>query len=61
MSLNKSHGPKSISAVLKTRDLIEETPELVNIWTARVMTLFTQGYPGVLRARLTGKAFDDRV
>jgi tRNA (guanine37-N1)-methyltransferase len=61
MSPNRSHGRKSISATLQPRDLLEEAPEYVGIWTARILTLFPQVFPGVLGASLTGKALQDRL
>lgn len=52
----KSHGRLSISASLKPRDLISDTPRLKGAWTARIITLFPEAFPGVLGASLTGKA-----
>ncbi len=52
----KSHGRLSISASLQPRDLMGETPRLKGAWTARVITLFPETFPGVLDASLTGKA-----
>jgi len=53
-----SHGRKSISASLKPRDLMEET-KLKGAWTAKIITLFPEAFPGVLGASLTGKALKD--
>jgi len=53
---NRSHGRMSISANLKPRDLMEETPRLKGAWCAKVLTLFPEAFPGVLGASLTGKA-----
>ncbi|MEO0487612.1 MAG: tRNA (guanosine(37)-N1)-methyltransferase TrmD [Pseudomonadota bacterium] len=50
-----SHGRKSIRATLQPRSLME-TEELANVWTARVITLFPDTFPGVLGASLTGTA-----
>jgi len=55
----KSHGRKSISATLKPRDLMTPRPTLANIWTARIITLFPDAFPGVLGESLTGKALKD--
>ncbi|MCY4337160.1 MAG: tRNA (guanosine(37)-N1)-methyltransferase TrmD [Litoreibacter sp.] len=51
----KSHGRKSISASLQPRDLMAET-KLKGAWTAKIITLFPEVFPGVLGASLTGKA-----
>ncbi|TBX19911.1 tRNA (guanosine(37)-N1)-methyltransferase TrmD [Nioella sediminis] len=53
---SKSHGRLSISASLKPRDLMTPTPRLKGAWTAKVLTLFPEVFPGVLGASLTGKA-----
>lgn len=53
---SKSHGRLSISASLKPRDLMSPTPRLKGAWTAKVLTLFPEVFPGVLGASLTGKA-----
>ncbi|MGB0661973.1 MAG: tRNA (guanosine(37)-N1)-methyltransferase TrmD [Mangrovicoccus sp.] len=56
---SKSHGRKSIHATLKPRDLMDLRPELANIWTAKIITLFPQAFPGVLGESLTGKALSE--
>lgn len=58
-SPNKSHGRKSISVSLKPRELMTHKPTLANVWTARIITLFPQAFPGVLGESLTGKALKD--
>lgn len=55
----KSHGRLSISASLKPRALITTNPRLSGVWTARIITLFPQAFPGVLGESLTGKAMKD--
>ncbi|MFY0690380.1 MAG: tRNA (guanosine(37)-N1)-methyltransferase TrmD [Paracoccaceae bacterium] len=55
----KSHGRLSISASLQPRDLMGETPRLKGAWTAKVITLFPEAFPGVLGASLTGKALQE--
>ena len=52
----RSFGRKSISASLQPQELMTSTPRLANIWTARIITLFPQAFPGVLDQSLTGKA-----
>ena len=38
---------------------MDEAPDLVGIWQARVVTLFPDTFPGVLGSSLTGKALQD--
>jgi len=54
----KSHGRKSITASLKPRDLMEDA-RLADTWTAQILTLFPQSFPGVLGESLTGRALKD--
>ncbi|MBK1635909.1 tRNA (guanosine(37)-N1)-methyltransferase TrmD [Rhodovulum adriaticum] len=54
----RSHGRLSISASLVPRDLMEERPRLRGAWTARIVTLFPEAFPGVLGLSLMGKALD---
>ncbi len=55
----RSHGRKSIRASVRPRELITPTPELAGAWTARVITLLPQAFPGVLGESLTGRALQD--
>ena len=55
----KSHGRKSIRLSMKPQELMTHAPTLANIWTARILTLFPQTFPGVLGESLTGKALKD--
>ncbi len=55
----KSHGRLAISASAAPRDLMTDRPRLKGAWTARVITLFPEVFPGVLGASLTGKALQD--
>jgi tRNA (guanine37-N1)-methyltransferase len=54
----KSHGRLSISASAKPRDLMGERPRLKGAWTARIITLFPEAFPGTLGLSLTGKALE---
>lgn len=56
----RSIGRKSISASAVPRDLMEER-ELVDIWTARVLTLYPDMFPGILGQSLTGRALKDKL
>jgi len=57
----KSAGRKSIRPTLKPRELMTDTPALAAAWTAQVLTLFPQAFPGVLGESLTGKALKDGI
>lgn len=52
----KSHGRLTIRASLQPRDLMAEPSEVKGAWTARIITLFPEAFPGVLGLSLTGKA-----
>ncbi|MBQ1202784.1 MAG: tRNA (guanosine(37)-N1)-methyltransferase TrmD [Loktanella sp.] len=52
-------GRKSISATLKPRELMTDTPTLAGAWMAQIITLFPQSFPGVLGESLTGRALQD--
>ncbi|WP_296764275.1 tRNA (guanosine(37)-N1)-methyltransferase TrmD [Sediminimonas sp.] len=52
----RSHGRKSIAATRRPRDLIGDPDPLAGVWTAQVLTLFPQAFPGVLGESLTGRA-----
>ena len=51
----KSHGRLSIQASLRPRDLMAE-PQVKGVWTAKIITLFPEAFPGILGLSLTGKA-----
>ncbi|UWQ22216.1 tRNA (guanosine(37)-N1)-methyltransferase TrmD [Jannaschia sp. W003] len=50
----RSHGLKSARPSAAPRDLMEEVPE--RGWSARVVTLFPDAFPGILGLSLTGTA-----
>lgn len=54
----RSHARLSVRPSLKPRDLMEEPRLVKGAWTARVITLFPEAFPGVLNLSLTGKALD---
>ena len=56
---SKSHGRLAISPTLQPRELITDKPHLKGSWTARVITLFPEAFPGFLGASLMGKALQD--
>ncbi|MEL6913792.1 MAG: tRNA (guanosine(37)-N1)-methyltransferase TrmD [Pseudomonadota bacterium] len=53
-----SHGRKSIRATAEPRALMERE-EIAGAWTARVITLLPDAFPGILGTSLTGKALRD--
>ncbi|EPX79552.1 tRNA (guanosine(37)-N1)-methyltransferase TrmD [Salipiger mucosus] len=55
----KSHGRKAIRPSLKPRELMTDRPSLARAWTAQVITLFPEAFPGVLGQSLTGKALQE--
>ena len=55
----RSAGRKSITATRKPRDLMGGGDLLARAWTAQVITLFPDAFPGVLAQSLTGKALKD--
>ena len=57
----KSHGRKTIRPSLKPRELMTDRPALARAWTAQVITLFPEAFPGVLGLSLTGKALQDGI
>jgi tRNA (guanine37-N1)-methyltransferase len=55
----RSHGRLRASPFARPRALIEDAPELARAWSARVVTLFPEAFPGVLGLSLTGQALRD--
>ena len=55
----KSAGRIAVRPTLKPQELMTETPDLAGSWTAQIITLFPQAFPGVLGESLTGKALQD--
>ena len=60
-TMHKSHGRLSARASLKPRELMQEHPPLAHLWTAKVITLFPELFPGALGASLLGKALDEQL
>ncbi len=56
---SRSHGRLAIGAMAQPRELMTDRPRLKGAWTARVITLFPEAFPGFLEASLTGKALQD--
>ncbi len=55
----RAQGRKSIRPTLKPRDLMTDQPDLAGAWTAQVITLLPQAFPGILGESLTGKALQE--
>ncbi len=55
----RSAGRLTARPTLKPRELMTDTPDLAGAWTAQILTLFPETFPGVLGASLTGKALQD--
>lgn len=56
----RSHGRKQVRPSLRPRDLMAEDT-LANVWTAQVITLVPQAFPGILGESLTGRALKDAL
>ena len=57
----KSIGRKSIHVTAKPQELMTDKPDLAQAWTAQVITLFPDAFPGLLGESLTGKALKDGI
>ena len=55
----RAAGRLSARPTLKPRELMTDTPDLAGAWTAQIITLFPQAFPGVLGESLTGKALQE--
>ena len=55
----KSHGRRTISATTRPRELVTNRPRLKGAWTAKVITLVPEAYPGQLGVSLVGRALSD--
>ena len=53
----RSHGRLSVQVSARPRDLLEEV-QVKGAFTAKVVTLFPEAFPGTLGLSLTGKALD---
>ena len=55
----KSHGRRTISATAAPRELVSDRPRLKGAWTAKIITLVPEAYPGQLGVSLVGRALAD--
>lgn len=54
----RSHGRARVSLAPQPRDLLAGPLPLKSAWTATIITLFPEAFPGILGLSLTGKALD---
>ncbi|QMU58364.1 MAG: tRNA (guanosine(37)-N1)-methyltransferase TrmD [Boseongicola sp.] len=54
-----SHGRLAISATERPRELMTDRPDIAGAWTARIITLFPDAFPGTLGLSVTGKALQE--
>lgn len=55
----RAAGRKTITTSFKPRELMTDSPDLAGAWTAQIITLFPQAFPGVLGESLMGRALQD--
>ena len=55
----KSHGRLAVRPTVAPRELMTNTPDLMGVWKAKIITLFPEAFPGVLGESLTGKALQE--
>jgi len=55
----KSAGRKSNRPTFKPRELMTDSPDLAGAWTAQIITLFPDAFPGVLGESLMGRALKE--
>ena len=55
-----SYGRKSISASTKPKELMTNSPRLSSLWTADVITLCPNAFPGVLSESILGKSLEKK-
>ena len=53
-----SYGRKSISASISPKELMTKRPRLSKVWTADVITLYPNLFPGVLSESIVGKSLE---
>jgi tRNA (guanine37-N1)-methyltransferase len=58
---SRSIGRKSVQVSAKPQELMTDKPALANAWTAQIITLFPDAFPGLLGESLTGKALKDGI
>ena len=57
----RAQGRKTIRPTLKPQELMTNRPDLAGVWTAQVLTLLPDAFPGILGESLLGRALKDDV
>ncbi|WP_372806000.1 tRNA (guanosine(37)-N1)-methyltransferase TrmD [Loktanella salsilacus] len=57
----RAQGRKTIRPTLKPQELMTDRPDLAGVWTAQVLTLLPDAFPGILGESLLGRALKDDV
>lgn len=57
----KSQGRKTVQLSAKPQELMTDKPQLALAWSAQIITLFPDAFPGLLGESLTGKALKDGI
>ena len=52
-------GRKTIRPTLRPQELMTDAPDLAGVWTAQVLTLLPDAFPGILGDSLLGRALKD--
>ena len=52
-------GRKTIRPTLRPQELMTDAPDLAGVWTAQVLTLLPDAFPGILGESLLGRALKD--
>ena len=52
-------GRKTIRPTLRPQELMTDSPDLAGVWTAQVLTLLPDAFPGILGDSLLGRALKD--
>lgn len=52
-------GRKTIRPTLQPQELMTDAPDLAGVWTAQVLTLLPDAFPGILGDSLLGRALKD--
>ncbi|SHF52694.1 tRNA (guanine37-N1)-methyltransferase [Loktanella atrilutea] len=52
-------GRKTIRPTLRPQELMTDAPDLAGVWTAQVLTLLPNAFPGILGESLLGRALKD--
>ena len=52
-------GRKTIRPTLRPQELMTDAPDLAGVWTAQILTLLPDAFPGILGDSLLGRALKD--